>query len=111
MLSLALSHVDDWLDVDAAMEMALAGQRKGSIETIKDDGMILATQTCSAMMLDMFDVDVARITPAAVESTACQLRAALKTSVRRSRHLRDRKPWAPARQPDRARALADQVFL
>ena len=77
MLWLALSHVDDRLDVDAAMEMALAGQRKGGIDTIKDDGMILATQTCSAIMLDMFDVDVARITPAAVEPTACQLRAAL----------------------------------
>lgn len=65
------------LDVDAAMEMALAGQRKGGIQTIEEDGTIVATETCRAMMLDMFEVDIARITPSEVEPIARQLRVAL----------------------------------
>jgi hypothetical protein len=65
------------LDVGAAMDMALAGQRKGGIEVIEPDGTIVATDTCQAMMGELFDVDVARIAPDRVESVARQLRSAL----------------------------------
>ncbi len=65
------------LDVDAAMSMALAGQRKGGIEAIESDGTIVATEKCREMMRDLFDVDVAQIGPDMVESVARQLRTAL----------------------------------
>ena len=64
------------LDVDAAMAMAMAGQRKGGIEAIESDGTVVATETCREMMRDLFDVDVTRIAPQQVEDVARQLRAA-----------------------------------
>lgn len=64
-------------DPNEAMRIALAGQRKGGVEAIEDDGTIVATERCATMMRELFDVDVARVRPADIETTARALRAAL----------------------------------
>mgnify|MGYP000979410735 CR=1 FL=1 len=65
------------LDRDAAMDMALAGQRKGGIDRIEPDGTIVATERCRDMMREMFSVDVGRIVPNDVATVAKALRIAL----------------------------------
>ena len=65
------------LDEEKAMEIARSGQRKGGVEAIEADGTIVATDACAAMMQRLFDVDVRRVAPAAIEPTARALRAAL----------------------------------
>lgn len=73
---LELVSVPD-LDVDAAMGMAMAGQRKGGVDRIEVDGTIIATDTCRAMMQELFGVDVGRIVPQEVEAISRELRLAL----------------------------------
>ncbi|QQA41974.1 NAD-dependent epimerase/dehydratase family protein [Pelagovum pacificum] len=69
------------IDRQAGIETALAGQRKGGIEQIEEDGTLIATETCAAMMSDLFGVDVSRITPAEIPETAMALRRALSARI------------------------------
>jgi hypothetical protein len=70
------------LDEAKAIEIARAGQRKGGVESIEDDGTIVATDACAKMMQDLFDVDVRRVTPDLIEPTARALRTALTRVIR-----------------------------
>lgn len=73
------------LDMEQGLQTALAGQRKGGIETIAPDGTLVATEACATMMRALFDVDVARLSPAQIPQTAQALRAALSAKIAAAR--------------------------
>ena len=71
------------LDAARAEEIALAGQRKGGIAAIEDDGTLVATERCAEMMHEIMGIGVTRITPDRIEPTARALRAALTEAIHR----------------------------
>jgi hypothetical protein len=70
------------LDEGEAARINLAGQRAGGIEAIADDGTLVYTERCAKMMRDLFAVELDRLAPSAIESTANALRAALTRRIR-----------------------------
>ncbi|WP_171060722.1 NAD-dependent epimerase/dehydratase family protein [Poseidonocella sp. HB161398] len=68
-------------DEAEGLAMALAGQRKGGIAGIEPDGTLIATETCAAMMRDLFGVDVARLAPGDIAEAGMALRAALSAKL------------------------------
>ncbi|MBE9640796.1 saccharopine dehydrogenase NADP-binding domain-containing protein [Salipiger mangrovisoli] len=69
------------LDPQAALDTAHAGQLKGGIAEIKDDGTLIATDICAAAVREEFGVDVARLSPGDIPQAAAALRAALSRRI------------------------------
>jgi hypothetical protein len=70
------------LDDGEAARINLAGQRAGGIEAIEDDGTLVYTERCARMMRELFAIEVDRLAPSAIESTAKALRVALTQRIR-----------------------------
>jgi len=69
------------LEAARAQAIAMEGQRKGGIAEIETDGTLVTTEACARMMRDLLSLDVARVTPAAIEPTARALRAKLSEAI------------------------------
>ncbi|WP_201833194.1 NAD-dependent epimerase/dehydratase family protein [Microvirga zambiensis] len=69
------------LDLQRAFDINMAGQRAGGIETIEADGTLVATERCRTMMEELFGVDVGRVAPDRIASTARALRQALSSRI------------------------------
>lgn len=70
------------LDAARAEAIALAGQRKGGIAAIENDGTLVATESCARMMAELMDIDVSRVAPDQIEPTARALRSKLTAAIR-----------------------------
>ena len=69
------------LGFDEALAINVAGQRASGLESIEDDGTLVYSETCSAMMDELFEVKLGTVAAADIAPLALEIRRCLSRRI------------------------------